>query len=98
MSNLKVELKRDFFAPNARLYRKEDGPHYFPYEWKSLLPKSATILNGPAKKEAEDAVREQKGGKQKGNGKKGQVEAEAPEAEAETSDDPTLVAALNNKG
>lgn len=41
---MKVQLKRDWFAPNAVLYEKHNNPHDFPDDWEAKLPKGAVML------------------------------------------------------
>ena len=48
----KVNLKKDWFAPDGTLYLARDNPHNFPSDW--TLPKSAGAGEEPAAVTEED--------------------------------------------
>ena len=54
MSTILVNLKRNWFSPDKRRFRKEHNPHELPVAWRSELPSDAQIVekNSPEPKVA----------------------------------------------
>lgn len=45
-----VNLRNNWFGPDASLYMVSKNPHKFPDIWKEKLPKGAEVLNADGSK------------------------------------------------